>query len=57
MARMHNPPYPGETLHEDVSPAPEINRVTRSHALNVKAGISADLALRLKAWLDGSACV
>ena len=64
MARMHNPPHPGETLREDVLPALGltvtqaaqelgINRVTLSRVLNGKAGISVDLALRLEAWLDG----
>lgn len=64
MARMHNPPHPGETLREDVLPALGltvtqaaeelgINRVTLSRVLNGKAGISIDLALRLEAWLDG----
>ena len=64
MARMHNPPYPGETLREDVLPALGlsvtqaaqelgINRVTLSRVLNGKAAISVDLALRLEAWLDG----
>lgn len=64
MARMHNPPHPGETLREDVLPALRltvtqaaqelgINRVTLSRVVNGKAGISVDLALRLEAWLDG----
>ncbi len=64
MARMYNPPHPGETLREDVLPALGltvtkaaqelgINRVTLSRVLNGKAGISVDLALRLEAWLDG----
>lgn len=64
MARMHNPPHPGETLREDVLPALGltvtqaaaelgINRVTLSRILNGKAGISVDVALRLEAWLDG----
>ncbi len=64
MARMYNPPHPGETLREDVLPALRltvtqaaselgINRVTLSRVLNGKAGISIDLALRLEAWLDG----
>lgn len=64
MARMHNPPHPGETLLEDVLPALGltvtqaaqelgINRVTLSRIVNGKAGISVDLALRLEAWLDG----
>lgn len=45
MARMHNPPHPGETLREDVLPALGltvtqaaaelvINRVTLSRVLN-----------------------
>ena len=64
MARMYNPPHPGETLRDDVLPALGltvtkasqelgINRVTLSRVLNGKAGISVDLALRLEAWLDG----
>lgn len=64
MARMYNPPHPGETLREDVIPALGltvaqaakelgIHRVTLSKVLNGKAGISIDLALRLEAWLDG----
>lgn len=64
MARMYNPPHPGETLREDVLPtlgltvtqaATElgINRVTLSRVLNGKAGISIDLAMRLEAWLEG----
>ncbi len=64
MAKMFNPPHPGETLREDVLPALGlsvtqaaselgINRVTLSRVLNGKAGISIDLALRLEAWLDG----
>lgn len=64
MARMHNPPHPGETLREDVLPALEltvtqaaqelgINRVTLSRVLNGKASVSVNLALRLEAWLDG----
>lgn len=64
MARMHNPPHPGETLREDVLPALGltvtqaamelgVNRVTLSRVLNGNAGISVDLALRLEAWLDG----
>lgn len=64
MGRMHNPPYPGETLREDVLPALGltvtqaaaelgINRVTLSRVLNGKAGISIELALRLESWLDG----
>ena len=64
MAKMFNPPHPGETLREDVLPALGltvtqaaaelgINRVTLSRVLNGKAGVSIDLALRLESWLDG----
>lgn len=64
MTIMYNPPYPGESLREDVLPALNltvtqaaaelgINRVTLSRVLNGKAAISIDLALRLEAWLDG----
>lgn len=64
MARMHNPPHPGETLREDVLPALGltvtqaaaelgVNRVTLSRVLHGKAAVSIDLALRLEAWLDG----
>ncbi len=64
MAKMYNPPHPGETLREDVLPALGltvtqaaaelgINRVTLSRVLNGKAGVSIDLALRLESWLDG----
>lgn len=62
MARMHNPPHPGETLRDDVLPAlgmtvtaaAEHLRVTRaalSRVLNGRAGISPGMALRLEAWL------
>lgn len=60
--RMHNPPHPGETLREDVLPALGltvadaaeqlgVSRTALSRVLNGHAGISADLALRLEAWL------
>ncbi|WP_321919694.1 HigA family addiction module antitoxin [Paraburkholderia tropica] len=60
MSRMHNPPHPGEVLREWIPPeitvtqaAHElhINRVTLSNLLNGKAGMTANLALRLSAWL------
>ncbi|NLP61500.1 HigA family addiction module antitoxin [Paraburkholderia sacchari] len=60
MSRMHNPPHPGEVLREWISPdvsvtqaahALQINRVTLSNLLNGKAGITANIALRLSAWL------
>ncbi|OOF53090.1 HigA family addiction module antitoxin [Rodentibacter genomosp. 2] len=60
--RMHNPPHPAEIIREDILPelgltvteaAKQlgINRVTLSRLLNGKSGISADMALRLHAWL------
>lgn len=59
---MHNPPHPAETLKEDVLPALEltvteaaaqlgVSRVTFSRSLNGKSGISAEMALRIHAWL------
>jgi addiction module HigA family antidote len=55
MSRMHNPAHPGEVLREflgemsitHASDALGITRVTLSRILNGKAGISADMALRL----------
>ena len=56
---MKNPPHPGKLLREDVL-APlglqvkdaaerlSISRVALSHVLNGRAGISADLAIRLE---------
>lgn len=64
MSRMHNPAHPGEVLREwipesmTVSQAAEqlgVSRVTLSKILNGKAGITADMALRLAAWLNTSA--
>lgn len=65
MAHMHNPPHPGEILKEDVLPglgltvteAAKQLRITRpalSRILNAKAGISAEMAIRLAQWLGGS---
>ncbi len=62
MARMFNPPHPAETLREDILPALGlsvteaarqlgVSRVQLSRVLNQRSGISADLALRLEAWL------
>ncbi len=62
MAKMFNPPHPAATLREDVLPALRISvaeaarqlgmsRVQLSRVINERAGISADLALRLEAWL------
>src|SRR5437762_8436161 len=57
--RMHNPPHPGLVLREylgnmAVSAAAghlRVTRVTLSRVLNGKAGISANMALRLSAAL------
>ena len=68
MTRMHNPPHPGETLREDVLPALgltvteaarqlHVGRTVLSRILNGATPISADIALRLAAWLGGSAQV
>jgi addiction module HigA family antidote len=55
--RMHNPPHPGKVLREfladvDVTTAAKhlkVSRATLSCILNGKAGISADMSLRLSA--------
>lgn len=60
MSRMHDPAHPGEVLKEwipegmTVTAAAEqlgVSRVMLSKILNGRAGISADMALRLSAWL------
>ena len=60
MSRMHNPAHPGEVLREWIPESMTvttaaaqlgISRVTLSKILNGKAGITADMALRLAAWL------
>jgi addiction module HigA family antidote len=59
---MHNPPHPGLILRDDVLPelglsvkdAAEqlgVTRVTLSRVINGRAGISAEMALRLGQWL------
>lgn len=59
---MHNPPYPAETIRDDILPALGltitqaaqqlgVSRVTLSRLLNGKTPISADMALRLHEWL------
>lgn len=59
---MHNPPYPALVIKEDILPALGlsvtkaaeqlgVNRVTLSNLLNGRAAISAEMALRLHAWL------
>ena len=60
--QMFYPPYPAETLREDVLPALNltvteaaqqlgISRVALSRVLNGNAGISIELARRLELWL------
>ena len=62
MARMFNPPHPGETLREDVLPALGLSvtaaaaqlgvtRAALSRVLNCRAAISPMMALRIEAWL------
>lgn len=60
MSRMHNTSHPGEVLREWIPESMTvttaaaqlgISRVTLSKILNGKAGITADMALRLAAWL------
>ena len=61
--RMHNPPHPGEVLQDtvldriSVSEFAEklgVSRVTLSRLVNGKAGVSADMALRLADALETS---
>ena len=63
---MHNPPHPGEVLRDgvfadstvsvtDFAQRLGVTRVTLSRMLNGKAGISAEMALRLAAALGGTA--
>ncbi len=63
MSRMHDPAHPGEVLREwipegmTVTAAAEqlgVSRVMLSKILNSKAGITADMALRLSSWLGTS---
>ena len=66
MTQMHNPAHPGEILKEDVLPSLGlsvteaaaqlgVSRVTLSRLINGRAALSADMALRLAAWLPPSA--
>jgi len=61
---MFNPPHPGSILKEDVLPELGISvteaaiqlgvsRVALSRLINGKAGMSADMAIRLEAWMNG----
>jgi addiction module HigA family antidote len=65
MTRMHNPPHPGEVLRDGVFSGSDITvtgfaerlgitRVMLSRVLNQKAGISADMAVRLATALGTS---
>lgn len=62
MMRMHNPPHPGEVLKDgvfadnlvsvtDAAAALGVTRVSLSRVLNGKAGVSAEMAVRLGKWL------
>lgn len=63
--RMHNPPHPGKVLREflgevDVTTAArhlKVSRATLSRILNGKAGISADMSLRLSAAFGTHAAI
>lgn len=65
MRRMFNPPHPGEVLKDgvfegggisvtDAARQLGISRVQLSRLLNGRAGVSADMAIRLAMWLGGS---
>lgn len=60
MSRMHNPAHPGEVIKEwlpegmTVTAAAAqlgVSRIMLSKIINGRAGISAEMALRLSAWL------
>lgn len=64
--RMHNPPHPGEVLRElcleplnltvtEAARALDVSRKTLSSIVNGRAGISAEMALRLSIAFDTSA--
>lgn len=67
MTRMHNPPHPGEILADTVlrteggltvtefAKRLGVSRVALSRVVNGRAGVSAELAIRLAAALGGSA--
>lgn len=65
MMRMHNSPHPGEVLKDGVfddggitvteaARQLGVSRVQLSRLLNGRAGVSADMAVRLALWLGGS---
>ncbi len=64
MGRMYNPPHPGETIGKDILPALGLSvtkaaeqlgvtRVALARVIHGKAAISATMARRLEAWLNG----
>ncbi|MGH2357908.1 MAG: HigA family addiction module antitoxin [Gammaproteobacteria bacterium] len=64
MSPMFNPPHPGETIREDILPGLGlsiteaarqlgVSRVALSRVINGKTAISANMAIRLEAWLNG----
>jgi addiction module HigA family antidote len=64
MNTMHNPAHPGKVLRDWIpegvsisaaAKALHINRVTLSNLLNGRGNITANMALRLSAWLGTSA--
>ena len=64
MSRMHNPAHPGEVLREylpaemsvtEVAERLGVTRQTLSALLNGRAGVSAEMALRLEGALGTSA--
>jgi antitoxin HigA-1 len=64
MARMHNPPHPGEVLADTVlqehtvtelAERLGVSRVAFSRVINGRAAVSAELAIRLAGLLGGSA--
>lgn len=65
-SRMHNPPHPGEVLRDGLfkdsgltvtafARRIGVSRVALSRVLNGQSAISAEMALRIAAALDGSA--
>ena len=61
---MYNPPHSGRILKEDILPELNISiteaatqlgvsRVALSRVINGKAAISAEMAIRLEAWISG----
>jgi antitoxin HigA-1 len=64
VAKMHNPPHPGEILRDTVlaevsvtqlAKSLGVSRVALSRVINGHSAVSAEMALRLAAALGGSA--